>query len=276
VVCLLASALATKVSWDVPFDVVDAAALGPGPWSARLRRMLRPPRGDPRHRQYLAATDRAGPVGVHLAGARGGLLVGAVIAADQAVPARDVLAVAEEIVTAEARQRGSVARLSLFDLPLGDGAVWSIGEEQADTTAPGGREEQIISVLPAWSARTDVDLRDDEALGFAAAARVLAEALEFAEWWYDARQAAMARYSAVGFEAAAVTGLAVLISAKLSRPGRRRTATVRFAHPFAVVAAAFDDPQAGRASPIPNAWHGLPVFSAWVSEPTNADPTPPR
>ncbi len=36
VVCLLASALASRVSWDVPFDVVDAAALGPGPGSARL------------------------------------------------------------------------------------------------------------------------------------------------------------------------------------------------------------------------------------------------
>jgi len=86
----------------------------------------------------------------------------------------------------------------------------------------------------------------------------------------------MARYSAVGFEAAAVTGLAVLVSARVSRPGRRRTATVRFAHPFAVVAAAFDDTRAYHASPVPSAWHGLPVFSAWVSEPTDADPPPPR
>jgi hypothetical protein len=169
-----------------------------------------------------------------------------------------------------------VTRQPLFDLPLGDGTVWSIGEEQVDTTAPGGLEEQVVSVLPAWSARTDVDPRDDEALGFAAAARVLAEALELAEWWYDARQAAMARYSAVGFEAAAVTGLAVLVSAKVARPGRRRTATVRFAHPFAVAAAACDDRQARHASPVPSAWHGLPVFSAWVSEPTDADPPPPR
>ncbi len=276
VVCLLASALATKVSWEVPFDVVDAAALGPGPWPARLRRVLRPPRGDPRHRQYLAGTDRAGTVGVHLTGARGGLLVGSVIAADPAVPASDVLATAEEIITAEARQAGSVARLSLFDLPLGDGPVWSIGEQQADTTAPHGREEQVICVLPAWSAQTDLDLRDDEALGFATAARALAEALELGQWRYDARQAAMARYSAVGFEAAAVTGLAVAMSARVSRPGRRRVATVRFAHPFAVVAAAFDDRQTRHASPVPSAWHGLPVFSAWVSEPTEADPPPSR
>jgi len=275
-VCLLASALATRVSWEVPFDVVDAAELGPSRWPARLRQVLRPPRGDPRHRQYLARTDRAGTVGVHLTGARGGLLVGSVIAADHAVPASDVLAAAEEIITAEARQAGSVTRLSLFDLPLGDGPVWSIGEQQVDTAAPDGREEQVISVLPAWSAQTDLDLRDDEALGFAAAARALAEALDLGDWRYDARQAAMARYGAVGFEAAAVTGLAVAMSAKVSRPGRRRVATVRFAHPFAVVAAAFDDRQARHASPVPSAWHGLPVYSAWVSEPTDADSPPSR
>jgi hypothetical protein len=274
VVCLLATALATKVSWEVAFEVVDAAALGPSRWPAALRRVLRPPPGDPRHCQYLAGTDRAGTVGVHLTGARGGLLVGSVIA-DPAVPAGDVLAAAEEIVTAEARRAGSVARLSLFDLPLGEGPAWSISEQQADTTAPDGREEQVISVLPAWSARTDLDLPDDEALGFAAAARALAEALELAEWWCDARQAAMARYSAVGFEAAAVTGPAVLVSGKVSRPGRRRAADLRFAHPFAVVAAAFDDPRARHASPVPSAWHGLPVFSAWVSEPTDADPRQP-
>jgi hypothetical protein len=275
VVCLLATALATRVSWAVPFDVVDAAALGPSRWPA-LRRVLRPPRGDPRHRQYLAGTDRAGTVAVHLTGARGGLLVGSVIAADPAVPAGDVLAAAEEIVTAEARRAGSVARLSLFDLPLGDGPVWSIGEQPADTTAPGGREEQVTAVLPAWSARTDLDLRDDEALGFAAAARALAEALELRDWRYDARHTAMARYSAVGFEAAAVTGLAVAMAAVARRPGRRRVATVRFAHPFAVVAAAFDDPRTRHASPVPSAWHGLPVFSAWVSEPTDAGPPPSR
>jgi len=58
-------------------------------------------------------------------------------------------------------------------------------------------------VLPALSAHTGLDLRDDEALGFATAARALAEALELADWRYDARHGAVARYSAVGFEAAA-------------------------------------------------------------------------
>ncbi len=276
VVCLLASALATRVSWEVPFDVVDATALGPSPWSTRLRRVLRSPRRDPRHRQYLVATERAGTVGVHLTGARGGLLVGSVIAADEGVPAADLLATAEQIVTSEARETGSVARISLFDLPLGDGPVWSISEEQVDTIAPDGRDEQVVAVLPAWSARTDLDLGDDDALGFPVAGRSLAQALELGAWRQSARQAAIARYSAIGFEAAAVTALATAVSGRVSRPGRRRDATVRFAHPFAVVAAASGARQAPRARPVPSAWHGLPVFSVWVSEPADAGASPPE
>ncbi len=156
---------------------------------------------------------------MHLAYARGGLLVGSVIAADEAVPEGDVLAVAEAIVTAEARRPRSAPHLSLYDLPLGDGPVWSIREEQVETTAPDGKEEQVVSVLPAWSAETDLDLADDAELGFAAAARIIAEALELKEWYYKARQAATARYSAVGFEAAAVTALGVLTATRVPRPG---------------------------------------------------------
>jgi hypothetical protein len=269
-VCLLASALATRVSWEVPFDVVAAGELGPGPWSTRLRRVLRPPKDDPRHRQYLANTDRAGIVGVHLTGARGGLLVGSVIAADPALPAGDVLAAAHQIVTAEARRPNSVNRLSLFDLALGDGPVWSISEEPVDTEAAEGREERVVSVLPAWSAQTDLDLANEESLGFPAAAGAIAGALELRDWSYRARQAATARYSAVGFEAAAVTGLFMTLSMPAFRPGLRRVATVRFAHPFAVVAAAADDPRVPHTSQAPGPWHGLPVFSAWVTEPTDA------
>ncbi|HEV2377527.1 MAG TPA: hypothetical protein VGS19_35845 [Streptosporangiaceae bacterium] len=266
--CLVASALATKVSWEVPFDVVGAEALGPGPWADMLRHVLRPPRGDPRHRQYLTRTRRAGPVGVHLAGARGGLLVGSVVAAPE-VAFTDVLAAAEEIVTAEARKPGSVPTLSLADLPLGDGPVWSLREETSDPSSAGGRRDEVVCVLPAWSAHTDLGLLGDESLGFGTAAQAIADALKLAAPRFDARQSAMARYSATGFEAAAVTVLGVRLSAMLT-PQRRRVATVRFAHPYAVVAAAYDDRQSPQASEVSGAWHGLPVFSAWVTEPADA------
>jgi hypothetical protein len=120
VVCLLASALATKVSWEVPFAVVDAAELGPSPWSTHLHRVLRTPKADPRDRQYFAHTDRAGTVSVHLTGARGGLLVGSVIAADRAVRVGDVLATAEQIVTAEARRArpGRIPKVGFRDREL--------------------------------------------------------------------------------------------------------------------------------------------------------------
>lgn len=72
VVLLLCSVLATRVSWEVPFEVAPAAALGAGsPWSGRLDGVLRAPR-HPGHMQFIAATDRAGDVAVHAARASGG------------------------------------------------------------------------------------------------------------------------------------------------------------------------------------------------------------
>jgi hypothetical protein len=270
IVCLLATALATKVSWEVPFEVVEAAALAPSPWATRLHRVLRSPGQDPRHRQYIAETDRAGTVGVHLASARGGLLVGSVVAIDQRVPSADVLAVAASIVSMEARSPHGVARRSLFDLRLGDGAVWTIIEEEVQTKAPDGREQVVISVLPAWSAETTLDL-DHEDLGVPSAARAIKKAIGLTNLTYEAKQAAVARYSAIGFEAAAVSGLAVASSAPQLRPGYRRKATLRFGHPYAVVAVATNDLRVHPRDRLSSPWHGLPVFSAWITEPAEAE-----
>jgi hypothetical protein len=60
VVALFATTLATKVSWDASFEVVDAVALGPSPWATRLQRVLRTPHHGCHHRQYIAESDRAG------------------------------------------------------------------------------------------------------------------------------------------------------------------------------------------------------------------------
>ncbi len=257
---VIATALATRVSWERPFDLTPGTALGPSsPWAAELSQVLRTPEG-PGHQQFVAATHAAGDVAVHAARARDGLLV-ASVAADPGVPADGVLAAAYELAPALATGAG-VARRSLFDLPLGDGPLWAIGERTAPIKSGAPREERCTAVLPAWTARTQLDL-SDPSLGFAAAAHALAP-----DDLWQAKQAAMARYSRTGFEAAAVTGLAVALAMRVPRTGLVRTAELRFGHPYAVVAVTEDSP--GRGDPGP--WHGLPVFSAWVADPEDAGP----
>jgi hypothetical protein len=271
---LLATALAARVSWERPFDLAPASALGSAsPWAATLTRVLRAPVGEekengrvPEHDQFIAVTDAAGDVAVHAASARGGLLVVSV-AAPPEVPAADVMSAAYDAGTALATGR-PLTRRSLFDLPLGEAPAWTIKEEHAEITALDGREERCTAVLPAWSAHSTHQLKDPQ-LGFA----TVAHALDPIDPW-EARQAAMARYTRVGFEAGAVTALGVALSMDFPRPGVRRTAELRFGHPFAVVAVG-DAKHRYSLRPVPaNPWQGLVVFSAWVAEPEDATAEP--
>src|SRR5581483_5796688 len=140
------------------------------------RQVLRTPDGHGHH-QFVATTRRAGEVAVHTARARpanqasaDGLSVTSVIA-DPGVPAPAVLATAHDLAVAVATG-GHVARRSLFELPLGDAPLWTVREEQVQTTAPDGREERCAALLPAWSAQSEHNLGRPE-LGLPAAARVL-------------------------------------------------------------------------------------------------------
>jgi hypothetical protein len=276
---VLASALATRVSWFAPFELVPAAQLGAGSrWATEITHALRTPRhpltGGSLHDVFIASTT-AGDVGVHTALARHeannasiGLHVTTVIAAPD-VAAADVLGVAYDLATAPMRG-GLITRRSLFDLPLGDGAAWTITEEPADPTT-NDPPERAFAVLPAWSARSDHDL-SAPALGFPAAATALEAVLPAADWQFEARQSVMARYDRTGFEAAAVTALAMLRSKVTSMSRMNRTVEVRFGHPFAVVAVTSDtrwDPATNEVRSGP--WHGVPVFSAWVTEPDDAN-----
>lgn len=254
---VLASALATKVSWENPFTLVPAGSLGAAsPWAGRLTTVLRTPVRDPRgHRQFVAATEQAGDVIVHMATAAGGLLVLSVAGLPGISPDR-ILAAAHQIGSRYATG-ADVPRRRLADLPLGEGPLWVVREVRAQS-------ETCTAVLPAWSAVSKHDL-SDPALGFEAAGKAL---LPGPHRW-AAQQAAVARYSRTGFEAAAVT--AGLIAATMRPQRMQRQAELRFAHPYAVVAFTTDGnegrrPEAARTSP----WHGLPVFSAWVSEPEDA------
>jgi len=244
---VLASALATKVSWTVPFELAPATSLGPdSAWAGQLTRVLRTPRRG--HTQYVARTADAGDVIVHVVTATGGLAVVSVAAAPE-VPARTVLAAAHRL-SLEHVTGIRTSRRELTDLPLGEGPLWRVRE----ITAP---SDICVAVLPAWSATSDLSLADP-ALGFAAARAALLP--DNGDPW-QAGQAAMARYSRTGFEAAAVTAFAATAAARI--PARRREAELRFAHPYAAVAVSTDRDQ---VSP----WHGLPVFSAWVAQPEDA------
>lgn len=272
VVLLLASALATKVSWLVPFELAPADALGrTSPWATRLHRVLRTP---PHAQVFIAPSERAGDVGVHTAIARDGrqglqgLNVTSVIG-DRSASRGDVLAAAYEIATrAVAEYHG---RRSLFDLPLGDGPAWTIAERPFEVDDADA--EEYVAVLPAWSASSDHDLSAPR-LGFPSAKSALSALLPDGPEGYrfEARQSAVARYSRTGFEAAAVTAFAIMTSLRAPSSGLRRIATVRFGHPFAVVAVALDarsDPGTHEIQYGP--WHGVPVFSAWITEPEDAD-----
>ncbi|HEX2322341.1 MAG TPA: hypothetical protein VHJ18_25450 [Streptosporangiaceae bacterium] len=256
---LLASAIATKVSWDRPFEPAPGSELGEAsPWSKEVKQVLASPQHR-RHKVFLANTTEVGEVGVHVGRAQDGLIVASVIAACD-VPAVEVLATAHGIAIDVALNR-SVAMRSLFDLPLGDGPFWSVREEMS----PDGPGERCRAVLPAWEARSVHDLANAR-LGFAAAAG----ALGGGDSW-EAKQAAMARYTRFGFEAAAVTAMGVLLSAR--PPGKLRIGELRFGHPYAVIAVASSDPDAEPegADDWPDQWNGLPVFSAWVAKPGEAE-----
>ncbi|MFC8846054.1 MULTISPECIES: hypothetical protein [unclassified Micromonospora] len=264
----LASAVATRISWATPFGLAPAGALGPdSPWAGRLTRVLRTPAHG--HRAWIATTPEAGDVAVHVAAAQPagdgpsangtggnggtGLAVVSVAAAPGVAPA-DVLAAAYRIA-ADADADEPAGRRSLFDLPLGETPLWTLREEAVRTFAPDRREQRHAAVLPCWSARDEHDLAG---LGFAAAGRVLAPLVGAGD--VQARQAAVARYSRYGFEAAAVTGMFARVS--LPPEGMARVAELRFGHPYAVVAVATD-----RRGDGTGPWHGVPVFSGWVAEP---------
>ncbi len=243
----LVSTLATKVTWPVPFGVVEGGRL-PGPWGERLRHVLHAGNG------AVWRTEQAGLVATHTARADG-LSVTSVIA-EHTVPRADVLAAAHAVATASWAER-TQHTVSLFDLPLGTTALWTITETQEPN-----RGEHVETVLPAWHAGSRHDLLAVPGLGFDLAARALMGAAGVTGP-VEAVQAATAAYTRTGFEAAAVTVLASPSGAPVAPPpGPYRTAELTYGHPYAVVATtdAVDGP-----------WRGLPVFAAWVCEPDDAD-----
>jgi Serpin (serine protease inhibitor) len=260
---VLASALATKVSWPKPFDLVPAAEhLADGsPWRGQVQRLLweeQPSAG-------IVKTEAAGLVAFHRAVAKEELTVVSVSAA-AGTPRAAVLDAAHELI-----RDGHLPDQSLFKLPLGSGHSWAIAEHEVAAATPGDRIERIDGAsLPAWRVEDELDLLRSELFGSHPALETMRKQIgPRPDDAFGAKQAAVASFTRFGFEAAAVTALAMATSAMPPpHKGLLRTATLRFDHPYAVLAVA-GDPQ--RAC----SWSGLPLFTAWVDSPEEpADDAP--
>jgi len=254
-VLLLATALATRIKWRRPFELADAGDLG-GAWGSTVHQVLR---SVETHRVFVADTEAAGRVGGHIAGSEDGLDVLSVIAAESVRP-DSVIAAAHEIAA------GDAAEVALGDLPLGAGHAWNVTERSAGA----GREEQEAkryALIPAWHASTELELAAAD-LGFGVAADALIALMPPGPYRHGAVQSAVASYNREGFEAAAITGLYVRMSARRPQP-RVRDLEVRFARPYAVVAVTRGAPSGG-PEPWNSLWWGLPVFSGWVERADDA------
>ncbi|MFZ2174273.1 MAG: hypothetical protein WAW17_09595 [Rhodococcus sp. (in: high G+C Gram-positive bacteria)] len=251
-VLVLASALATRVSWNHPFELTEGTQLPSWDVSHVLL-------SAEEHLTALATTEAAGDLAVHVAAAGEGVRVISVIT-DEDVRRERVFSAVFEIahdMRQASRPHEFDRRLCLSDVP-GTGHCWRINETTAWTN--GHSVERSSAILPAWRAETDIDLADSPAYGFTGATPTLVRLLPSDTGLdVDARQSAVASFTRIGFEAAAVTAGGLMTGVPVERPVLE--GVFLFGRPYAVVAYA----KGGRS------WDGLPIFSAWVAKAVEAE-----
>lgn len=236
---VLASALATDISWSVALDETDGLL--------RVRDGV----------QLVAETEAAGPVAVAAPSSSSALDVLSVVAAADVEPER-VLAAAHEVAALLAGDDSPARRVPVADLV--DGHAWTVRERRELGSGPPEQEEWRTS-LPAWSASGEHDLGGAPGMAEAFATLAGFARPEDRPVELQARQAAVASYTRTGFRAAAVTGIAMR-AAGLA-PAQEvlvRRVEVVVDRPFAVLARC-------SVHDGPRAWRGVPVFSAWVADP---------
>ncbi len=267
---VLANALASRVNWCRSYDAATSALLR-SPWSRRVAEVLMVEEPD-EATCFFAHTTTAGLVAVHVALSVEGLRVCSVIA-DPSRPAAAVVAAALEVAQLAADGPTQAVRAPLADLPLGDQPGWSVHETAC---SPGEQDEVSFVVLPTWTASNSLDLVSadigfqEAASGFATLSSDQAIASVFAQ------QVAFASYRRTGFEAAALGTALTLGALGWNAGARRRVATLRFGHPYAVIATTNETQlPLGRHSDRfgPDAWFGLPVYCAWITDPDEPDAT---
>jgi hypothetical protein len=236
---LLASALATDISWVQPLEEVGGRLT--------FRDGI----------QLVAETEAAGLVAVAAPPSSSALDVFSVVAPAD-VPPHNVDAAAHQVAAMLAGDEGSARRVPIGE--LSDGHAWTVTERTEQRSGP-SEVEEWQSYLPAWEATSEHGL--NEAPGMQ---EVFATLSGFARpedqpVSFEARQAAVASYTRTGFKAAAVTGIGMRAAGLPDfHDVLVRRVELRFDRAYAVLACA-------ALGEGPEAWRGVPVFSAWVAEP---------
>jgi len=202
--------------------------------------------------QTIVSTDAAGLVAVAKPFSEDGVDVVSVIAAPE-VPPQDVWEAVDEVVAR--LDEGSLWSGGLPDGSSAGGHAWTVREitERFDAwDAPDEYDDSWRSHLPRWSATADTTLT--EAPGVADVAASLAAVAPELSGPMECVQAATAAYDAEGFEAAAVTAMAIAMGAPQFVERTVNRVDVTFDRPHAVVAVARG-----------GAWEGVPVFHCWVT-----------
>lgn len=252
---VLASAVATDISWTRPMDTTEH--LG-GQFGSAVKRALTFRHGT----QLVADTDAAGLVAVAIPLTSSKLDVLSVIAAPEVAPS-DVSRAAHQVAALLRGDERLARRMPIEELV--DGHAWTVTERREQRVGGPAVMEDWRSFLPAWSATSDHDLV--HAPGVAPVLDTLTGFLKEEDLpaQFGARQAAVASYSRTGFKAAAVTAMGLRAAGMPSfHEVLVRSVELRFNRPYAVLACSARDQG-------PAAWRGVPVFSAWVTEP---DETP--
>ncbi|WP_052336358.1 serpin family protein [Nocardioides alkalitolerans] len=243
---MLATALATRISWREPFTEVPADRLG-GAW--RVPHALLSPAA-----HAVRVVDVAGGrYVVHTATSAGGLAVLSVLPAG-GTDAGTALDAAYAVAT----DADDITSVPLVDLPLGPGPWGEVTELERPTGEP---VEAGTALLPPWSADTLLGLTEVPGIGVGTAGRALADVFPTtARNGTAALQRCVASYSATGFEAAAVTAMMRAGSFRPQGTQTVRRLSATFDRPYAVVAVVRGD----HAGP----WRDVPVFSGWVAPTT--------
>lgn len=239
---VLAAAIATRISWDVPLGVVDAPTNGWG-----LQRML------VADGEGVFETT-VGLVGVARAGSREQRLAVYSFIAETGVERKALVAVVASLLRTWAASDRHPVSVSPSALPS-DGHSWRIRDGRGNHTA----------VVPAFGITADgIDI--GSLAGIREASSVLARLVgdaapaDMRPVGVEASLSTVARYDRIGFEAAAVAAMGMVAGAALD-PHRLPTVHLRFVRPHLVVAVSTDDD-----------YRYLPLFAAWVdlgvTEPT--------